>query len=401
MADIFISYARADRERVRPFAEALEKRGRQVWWDPQIRSGSAFDRIIEKALEGALCVIVIWSHNSVESNWVRAEASDGLERDILVSIAIENELKLPLRFRNVHTDLLLDLAVDRTSSVFNKVVADIEALIGRPKPETAPAKAEAERKTEVSKPKRETLTEPQKGFTNSIGMKFVLIPAGRFEMGSDTGYQNEKPPHDVTIRQSFYLQKTPVTQGQYEKIMGNNPSGFKECGENCPVEWVSWEDAQSFIQKLNDKEGTDTYRLPTEAEWEYACRAGTNKEFSFGDDEKKLGEYAWYTENSGRKTHPVGTKKSNNWGLFDMHGNVLEWVEDDWHSSYENAPTNGRAWIDDPRGTSRVVRGGSWYDDETLCRSAVRFNFLPVIVYPDFHFTGLGFRLAKSFTPGP
>jgi formylglycine-generating enzyme required for sulfatase activity len=402
MADIFISYARADRRKVRRFAEALEKKGWQVWWDLRIRSGSSFDRVIEQALEEARCVIVIWSRNSVESDWVRAEAGDGLERRILVSIAIDQELRLPLRFRNVHTDLLLDLAVDRAPSVFNKIVADIETLTSRPKPEGALAKAEAKRKTEVSEPEQ-TLKEPKKTFTNSIGAEFVLIPAGSFMMGSSSTVRyllfftdrREKPTHEVKILQSFYLQTTQITQGQWKKVMGDNPSGFKDCGADCPVESVSWDDVQKFIRKLNDMEGIDKYRLPSEAEWEYGCRAGTTTEFFFGDDAGQLGEYAWYKDNSEGKTHPVGQKGRNAWGLYDMHGNVWEWVEDDWHGNYDKAPSDGRPWVEKPRGPHRVIRGGSWGNGAHNCRSATRDDNAP-----DVCNTYIGFRLARSVALG-
>ena len=139
-------------------------------------------------------------------------------------------------------------------------------------------------------------------FTNSLGMKFVLIPAGTFMMGSpsdELGRLKDELQHKVTITKSFYLQSTEVTQRQWREIMSNNPSHFKDCGDNCPVERVSWDDAQEFIVKLNQREGTDKYRLPTEAEWEYPCRAGSTTRFCFGDDETTLGEHAWYHDNSG------------------------------------------------------------------------------------------------------
>ena len=236
--------------------------------------------------------------------------------------------------------------------------------------------------------------EPPKTYTNSIGMEFVLIPAGRFEMGGDL-YDNEKPIHQVVLSQPFYLQTTPVTQGQWQRVMENNPSKFKDSGDSCPVETVSWQIVQQYIGKINEKEGGDSYRLPSEAEWEYACRAGTTTEFSFGDDEQKLGEYAWFDENADSKTHPVGNKKPNGWGLFDMHGNVWEWVEDDWHNSYEKAPDDGHAWIDEPRGTYRVLRGGGWDFDAHGCRSAARVNGTP-----GYRNTNIGFRLARSVTLG-
>ena len=148
--------------------------------------------------------------------------------------------------------------------------------------------------------------------------------------------------------------------------MGNNPSNFK--GEDRPVESVSWKDVQEFVKKLNEKEGTDKYRLPSEAEWEYACRAGTQTRYSFGDDESKLNEYAWYDKNSGSETHPVGQKKPNPWGLYDMHGNVWEWVQDRWHGDYNGAPSDGSAW-EDGSGSDRVDRGGSWINYARYCRS--------------------------------
>jgi formylglycine-generating enzyme required for sulfatase activity len=171
--------------------------------------------------------------------------------------------------------------------------------------------------------------------------------------------------------------------------MGDNPSEFKDCGDDCPVENVSWNDAQGFIKKLNEIEGVDNYRLPTEAEWEYACRAETNTEFSFGDEASELGEYAWYIDNSGDRTHPVGTKKPNAWGLYDMHGNVIEWCQD-WYADY---PSNS---VTDPKGPSkgeyRVLRGGSWLINARRIRSADRFRN-----DPNYRYLGIGFRVARDF----
>ena len=248
-----------------------------------------------------------------------------------------------------------------------------------------------------SAPEQEERTPPQQKITNTIGMDFVLIPAGSFKMGGDDN-DIEQPIHKVTISRQFYLQNTQVTQGHWKAVMGHNPSEFIKCGDKCPVESVSWDDVQEFIKKLNKKEGGDLYRLPTEAEWEYACRAETTTEFSFGNDKSKLGDYAWFDDNSWDKTHPVATKKPNAWGLYDMHGNVWEWVEDDWHDNYDGAPDDGRAWIDDPRGPHRVLRGGSWYFDPSYCRSAARFG---VALGDRDNNLALGFRLARSVALGP
>ena len=206
----------------------------------------------------------------------------------------------------------------------------------------------------------------------STGMEFVLIPAGKFTMGSpleeEGRYNDEDPVHEVTIKDSFYMGKYPVTQKQWNEIMGSNPSDFK--GDDRPVEKVSWDDALVFIKKLNEKEKNNKYRLPSEAEWEYACRAGTTTRYSFGDDESKIGDYAWYV-NLKDGTHTVGQKKPNPWGLYDMHGNVWEWVQDKWHENYNGAPSDGSAW-EDGDSSDRVIRGGGWSDNARSCRSANR-----------------------------
>lgn len=161
----------------------------------------------------------------------------------------------------------------------------------------------------------------------------------------------------------------PVTQKQWEKVMGNNPSRFR--GEDRPVESVSWNKVQKFIKKLNKKEQTEKYRLPSEAEWEYACKAGTQTKYYFGDDDSELGDYAWYRVNSSDETHHIGQKKPNPWGLYDMHGNILEWVQDKWHDNYDESPSDSSAW-DDKDSCEYVLRGGSWRSSASLCRSACR-----------------------------
>ncbi|GHU03936.1 hypothetical protein FACS1894158_03300 [Betaproteobacteria bacterium] len=238
--------------------------------------------------------------------------------------------------------------------------------------------AEKER-AKAATPPETTGAEPpnSESFTNSLGMEFILIPAGSFMMGSD-GDSDEKPQHSVTISQPFYLGKYQVTQAQWKAVTGNNPSRFK--GERNPVEEVSWKDVQKFIQRLEAKEGTNKYRLPTEAEWEYAARAGTT---SVRDDDD---EFAWYGGNSG--THPVGQKKSNPQGLYDMHGNVWEWVND-LYGAYPNAVSEPR--VPSTCTNHRVVRGGSWSSDAGLLRSGIRCH-----CGPDFQCGIVGFRLAVS-----
>ncbi|HMV43018.1 MAG TPA: SUMF1/EgtB/PvdO family nonheme iron enzyme [Leptospiraceae bacterium] len=229
----------------------------------------------------------------------------------------------------------------------------------------------------------------KENFTNSIGMEFVLIPAGEFMMGcseeENKCFDSEKPAHKVRITKPFYMGKFEVTQGQWKAVMGTNPSNYKDCGDNCPVEQVSWNDVQEFIKKLNSKEGKK-YRLPTEAEWEYVARAGTTTKYYSND----LDSIAWYDKNSGRKTHPVGQKKPNAFGLYDMSGNVSEWCEDWYHGGYYGeSPSN------DPAGPSsssnRVLRGGSWYYSVDLMRSSYRIKYSP-----DLRSYGIGFRLLFS-----
>jgi len=231
--------------------------------------------------------------------------------------------------------------------------------------------------------------------SNSLGMTFKLIPAGTFTMGSPSGelgrFSNETQ-HQVTLTQQFYMQTTEVTQAQWVMVMGSNPSYNTDC-TNCPVEEVSWNDVQTFITELNTW-GEGTYRLPTEAEWEYAARAGSTTAFANGDItvtdntyDPNLNAIGWYSYNSST-TQSVGQKDPNAWDLYDMHGNVWEWCQD-WYGAY---PLGS---VTDPTGpssaTNRVARGGGWYNDAQYNRSAYR-NYST----PDFTGDVLGFRLVKN-----
>jgi formylglycine-generating enzyme required for sulfatase activity len=245
------------------------------------------------------------------------------------------------------------------------------------------------------------LAQEAKEITNSIGMKLVRIPKGTFQMGSpieEEGADDDEAQHQVTISKDYYLGVTEVTQGQYEKVMGTNPSRFqkqvirKSDSSMYPVEKVLWEDAVEFCKKLSDlpeeKVAGRVYRLPTDAEWEYACRAGSNTAYSFGEGSKSLGDYAWFGGNSNNQTHPVGEKKANAWGLYDMHGNVWEWCTD-WYGKYPKGA------VSDPvgprEGSYRVLRGGGWGTAAANCRSADRCMFLP-----SRRFSIFGFRVALS-----
>jgi formylglycine-generating enzyme required for sulfatase activity len=236
--------------------------------------------------------------------------------------------------------------------------------------------------------------DPPKNFTNSMGMKFAWIPLGSFVMGSPKDEKlrrDNETQHKVTLTKGFYMGVHTVTQEQYETVMGNNPSKFK--GEkNLPVETVSWDDCQEFIKKLRDK-NKKLYRLPTEAEWEYACRAGTKTPFHFGetistDQANYNGDFTYGDGKEGvyrKKTTPVGSFPANAWGLHDMHGNVWQWCED-WYADYPQKD------VVDPqgpeKGKGRVLRGGSWDAIPGNCRSAPRHGF-----EPGRRLSSIGFRL--------
>jgi eukaryotic-like serine/threonine-protein kinase len=208
---------------------------------------------------------------------------------------------------------------------------------------------------------------------NGATLEMVLIPGGKFLMGSPkgTGYDSERPQHEVSVP-AFYCGKYQVTQAQWQAVMGNNPSHFKGDLKR-PVETISWEEAQAFCKKLSTLTGK-TYRLPSEAEWEYACRAGTT-----GDCTGELEAMAWYWENASGTTHPVGQKQANKFELYDMHGNVWEWCEDVWHKDYNGAPTDGSAWLSGGDASRRVLRGGSWINYGAIVRSANRNRVMPSV----------------------
>jgi formylglycine-generating enzyme required for sulfatase activity len=227
-----------------------------------------------------------------------------------------------------------------------------------------------------------------KSVTDSItSMQFIYVNSGCFRMGGNNGESDEKPVHRVCISQDYYLGKYEVTQAQWQKVMDNNPSNFK--GSNLPVEKVSWNDVQKFIQALNRKT-RGKYRLPTEAEWEYACRGGGKTKLYCGGN--NINSVAWIYHNSGGETHPVGQKSPNSLGLYDMSGNVWEWVQDRYSKTnyFKSSPTNnphGPA-----TGSKRVRRGGSWFSSPRDSRSASRDSG-----DTNDKGSGLGFRLARNY----
>jgi formylglycine-generating enzyme required for sulfatase activity len=310
----------------------------------------------------------------LEEMWERLERQDGdfeaLEMDMATSASSTTSPVLTA-LDNIRTLVEVRLAP----------LAPAQATV-------APERAEvASRSTVVSVPP------PEPRLVDRFGIAFVLIPAGTFQIGSDHGNDDEKPIHTVRLSRPFYLGMYSVTQRQWEAVMGSNPSHFQ--GPEHPVEQVPWDKVQEFIRSLNTHEGRTLYRLPTEAEWEYAARAGATGDYCFGDDVTQLSRYAWYEDNARRTTHPVGQLRPNSWGLYDMHGNVWEWVQD-WYDNQEYArrAATGPAIVDPAgpaAGSDRVDRGGSWLHAARNCRSAHRDSDAPGLRYGT-----LGFRLLRE-----
>ena len=242
------------------------------------------------------------------------------------------------------------------------------------------------------------------------GVAMVLIPAGQFVMGDDQGEDDEQPAHRVELS-AFYMDVHEVTQQSFQAILGRNPA--KSIGPDKPVERVSWFAAIQYCNLRSLRDGfqpcydlktqtcdfaADGYRLPTEAEWEYACRAASTTRWSFGDQAGDLGKHAWYKANSGKATHPVGQKPPNPWGLYDLHGNVAEWCHDFYADDYEAGTS-----VKDPRGptsgTERVLRGGSWKSSEDSCRCAARHSEPPGFADVCFGYEAYGFRCVRRM-PG-
>jgi len=286
-----------------------------------------------------------------------------------------------------------------------------------PSPTAAPVRtARAPARTPPAAPAPPPPPAPVTAFRDRLkdggeGPDMVRLPTGEFLMGAadaDTmAFNDERPRHQVRIARPFAIGRFPVTFEEYDRfilatrqpglmgrIFGGKPERPGDRGRGRgrrPVINVSWDDAVAYCVWLTEQTG-QTYRLPSEAEWEYACRAGTETRWSCGDDAQALGEHAWFSANSGNQTHPVGEKQPNPAGLHDMHGNVLEWVQDRFHADYRGGPTDGSVW-EDAVGAARVVRGGSWRVQASRCRCAVR-----LLIEPDDRDVDLGFRCARVQT---
>ncbi|MCC6586287.1 MAG: SUMF1/EgtB/PvdO family nonheme iron enzyme [Bryobacterales bacterium] len=468
MSDIFISYASADRARVKPLVEVLQREGWSVWWDRTIPPGKTWDQVIESAIQQARCVVVLWSKASVASEWVRLEAHDGKQRGILIPAKIDN-VEPPFAFRMIQAASLVDWRGERNHAELAELLREVESLVPRrvqaaaepapgppvnpvpmPVMETPPAApkirekkvarpwtghgrtmtfaavgllfvaglavwqpwrsgpapkreeprpdqptnkidskkgnpptvptVENKHKASTSEPKgsqtvAETKSEPKKReaadgqtlppapsevrtkLNPKDGLEYVWIPPGQFQMGCSPGDNEcygETPAHPVTITRGFWMGRTEVTEAAYNRSLSKSGGS-----EQMPKVNVNWNEAKAYCEWAG-------LRFPTEAEWEYAARAGTT-DARYG----VVDSVAWHEGNSRDKLHPVAGKRPNRWGLYDMLGNAWEWVQD-WYDEgyYKGSPS---ADPPGPRtGKYRTLRGGSWYAPPGYTRASNR-----------------------------
>ena len=380
MSDIFISYSSADRERVRPLAEALRKKGWSIWWDPVIRPGEIWSRVIDAALADARCVLVLWSTSSTQSDWVHAEADEGKRRGILVPARLD-DVRIPLGFNRIQTANLIGWSGELPHNGLDDLTTGISQVLSRNP--LAPG--------EASKPPLPTGTVetsssslvPGEIRQNPIDkLDYVWIPPGKFMMGCSPGDNkcrtNEKPSHEINITRGFWLGKTPVTARAYALFLKAAKQGGGEPVKDPerPVVGVNWYDAKAYSEWAG-------LRLPTEAEWEYAGRANTT-----GARYGEIDAIAWYGAYLSFKPFPVGQKQPNAWGLHDMVGNVWEWVADWYDGNYYE-----QSVVADPIGPLigqfRVLRGGSWTMGPPTVRVSYRYTSSPTLRQGNF-----GFRCA-------
>ncbi|MEW8338493.1 MAG: SUMF1/EgtB/PvdO family nonheme iron enzyme [Candidatus Thiodiazotropha taylori] len=401
MSDIFISYKREEQDKARQLAAALEKQGWSVWWDPKLRAGERFDDVIQQALTDARCVISLLSPPALQSTYVMNETRYALRRNKLIPVVIES-VELPFDLEGVHSPSLINWEGDESSGDYNNLLGDIAAILDTP---PTHGQQGQRRQSEVPHSTSEVSVRTETVEIVVIEPEMVLIPGGEFEMGSnpekDSEADNdEQPPHRVEIK-PFYLGKYEVTFAEYMAFAdttGCELPGDEDWGrDRRPVINVSWEDAVAYVEWLSQQTGKH-YRLPTEAEWEYAARAGSTTKYSWGDVINQDGKvwancYDCGSQWDGEQTAPVDSFAANAFGLYDMVGNVWEWTQDCWHDDYRNAPSDGSAWLESKQGNcnARVIRGGAWGSIPRVLRSASRnwFN-------PDVRFSNLGFRLAQD-----
>jgi formylglycine-generating enzyme required for sulfatase activity len=409
MSDIFICYSRTDRAIATKLAEWLRAEGWSFFMDVQTHVGRRWHREIEKELHAARAVVALWSAQSRDSDFVLEEAEYGKRKEILFPAFIER-VEFPYGFGRIQTADLIGWAGEPEHPGLAQLLESLRLHLqgaDRSQPAARPTVVVPPSSSEPVAPRPlgpgQTFRDKLK--VGSEGPLMVVIPAGRFVMGSppdEPGRSgDEGPQHEVRIAKPFALGVYAVTFDDYDRYCAATKQAKPEdrgWGRgNRPVINVSWNDAQAYCAWLCEQTGR-TYRLPSEAEWEYACRAGTDTPFHFGarfttDQANFDGNSTYFRSAKGeyrKQTVPVGTFPPNAFGLYDMHGNVWEWCQDAWHDNYDGAPTDGSAW-EVGGGVARVVRGGSWNFYPAFARSAFRYHYAP-----DLRFGGIGFRVLCS-----
>ncbi len=387
-AKVFISYAKEDYTIARRLYNDLKKAGVKPWLDDEdLLPGQNWKLAIKKAIESSTHCLVLLSSKSVSKRgYVQNEFK--LALDVLDECSDDDIYIIPVRVDDCEPgyDRLRDLHWVDLFQSYEKSLKKILRVFGAGE-ETL--NKEARESDEIY-----TRSIPDVITSEKSGYELVRIPGGVFMMGSPADekgrWDRESPLHEVQVPE-FCMGRYPVTIEEYERYLAANSNAsdppdwsdlrFNQPGQ--PVIGVSWEDAKRYA-------AWSGLHLPSEAQWEYACRAGSETRYYTGDSEADLDRAGWYEENSGDRLHPVGEKEPNACGLYDMHGNVWEWVEDDFHEDYSNAPSDGSAWVDNPRGSDRVLRGGGWYYPARNCRTANRVRNLPA-----FRNRCVGFRLAR------
>jgi formylglycine-generating enzyme required for sulfatase activity len=373
MADIFISFKTDDTPRVQAILNGFRARGLTVFWSNDIPAGAPdYHAIIKAEIRKAPVVVVVWTHNSVQSHPVAQEGAQAERENKLFQVLLDDiepiDFPFEVRFKAQKTMLLGWIGNPRHPE-WIKLNSAIDARLGR-KPGTIPASAAQTARPMWARDAGQDEFGRWADFAlDDVRQRMRWIEPGAFMMGSPKGEdgrsEDEGPQHEVTLTKGFWLGDTPVTQALWMAAMGKNPSIFKD--PERPVETVSWDDMQQFLNTMNARIPGLGLRLPTEAQWEYACRAGTNG-VNYAGDAGKLADIAWFG-NIDDETHPVAMKRCNDWGLYDMLGNVWERCADG-KRSYTAKP------VADPagplEGTSCELRGGSWCDNARHARAASR-----------------------------
>ncbi|MFM9951900.1 MAG: SUMF1/EgtB/PvdO family nonheme iron enzyme [Saprospiraceae bacterium] len=394
---IFIAYAREDKPLLQKLRTHLNVMKRQqhceIFYDGEIMPGEPWDERLKDELHTAHIFVLLVTADFLDSDYVNeTELPKILDRRSkgeaeVIAVILKDCLWDLTELQHLQVVLKDERPIEAVDAYAHAAREVFRVIAGRN--EKVRKETEAQQKAEDEKHRRDE--EAKRRALDPFHDLMIPIKGGTFQMGDEHGDLGEKsrPVHPVSVK-DFHLCKHPVTQAQWHAVMGSAPPElhFKGC-DDCPVESVSWDDVQAFINKLNEKTGVH-YRLPTEAEWEYAARGGNqSKQYKFSGS-NIIDEVAWYKNNSGGKTQTVMQKKANKLGLYDIGGNVFEWCQDAWHENYKGAPEDSSAWIIGGNQNLRVVRGGSWNYYTYYCRVALRNGYVA-----DSRSLNIGFRLAR------